>query len=64
MSSSAADPLAVPELEGPVGVHAKEVSRVVLLQRRVGWSRLTLGPFLVLYVLLMAVVAQQYISNG
>lgn len=63
MSSAAADSLAVPDNEGPVGVHAKEVERVVLLQRRIGWQRLILGPFLAVYVLLLAVVAQQYIQN-
>lgn len=53
----------VPANAGPVGVRAKEVDRVVLLQRRIGASRLQLGPFLALYVVLLAVIAQQYIQN-
>lgn len=63
MSSAAATSLEVPDNEGPVGVHAKEVKRVVLLQRRIGFARLILGPFLVLYVVLLAVVLQQYVQN-
>lgn len=49
--------------DGPVGVRAKEVQRVVLLQRRIGPSRLNLGPFLALYVLVFALLLQQYIQN-
>lgn len=60
---SAAAELEVPDNEGPVGVRAKEVQSVVLLQRRIGWSRLILGPFLALYVVLLAVTLQQYIQN-
>lgn len=60
---AADDLLVVPANEGPVGVRAKEVQRVVLLQRRLGAARLHLGPFLGLYVLLLAVLAQQYIQN-
>jgi hypothetical protein len=52
-----------PANDGPVGVNAKEVQRVVLLQRRMGAARLILGPFLALYVVLLAVLLQQYIQN-
>lgn len=54
----------IPDNPGPPGVHAKEIERVVLLQRRLGAAKLNLGPFLVLYVVLLAAVAQQYIRNG
>jgi hypothetical protein len=56
--------LEVPANEGPVGVRAKEVQKVVLLQRRIGASRLILGPFLALYLVLLVLELQQYIQNG
>lgn len=59
-----ADELDIPVNEVPVGVQAKEVARIVLLTRRLGAQRLNLGPFLALYVALLAAIAVQFISGG
>lgn len=58
------DDLAVPDNPAPPGVKAKEIERVVLLQRRLGAAKLNIGPFIVIYSLLFAAWVQQYIENG
>lgn len=63
VGGSAVPALDIPSNEGPVGVTAKEVQQIVLLQRRLGAARLNLGPFLALYVVLLALIVQQYVVN-
>uniref|UniRef100_A0A383WJ86 Cation-transporting ATPase n=1 Tax=Tetradesmus obliquus TaxID=3088 RepID=A0A383WJ86_TETOB len=58
------DDLVVPDNPAPPGVKAKEIERVVLLQRRLGAAKLNIGPFIVIYSLLFAAWVQQYIENG
>lgn len=57
------DAVDFPDNSESPGVHAKEIERIVLLQRRLGAARLNLGPFLGLYALLLAALVQQYIKN-
>jgi hypothetical protein len=58
------DDLVVPDNPSAPGVKAKEIERVVLLQRRLGAAKLNIGPFIGLYSLLFAAWVQQYLENG
>eukprot|EP00775_Hariotina_reticulata_P005162 gene5162-5400_t len=53
----------IPENEEAVGVKAKEIQQVILLRRRLGMARLVIGPFMVLYILLICLVLQQFVQN-
>jgi len=53
----------VPDNEEAVGVKAKEIQQVILLRRRLGMARLVIGPFLLLYILLICLLLQQFVQN-
>lgn len=57
------DALEVPDNVAVPGVNAKEIERVLLLQRRLGPARLNIGPFILLYSVLFAALVHQYLSN-
>jgi hypothetical protein len=53
----------IPRHKDPVKVDAKEVEEIVLLRKRIGFSRLDLGPFLVAYALVTAALVNYAIAG-
>jgi hypothetical protein len=53
-----------PPQQGTPGIHAKELVGIRLLNRRIGWQRLDLGPFFALYMALTVAVLVQGIRGN
>jgi hypothetical protein len=61
--SGADGALGVTQPAGCVQADGKEVQQVQLLQRRLGAARLNVGPPLAVYMLLLALLAEQWVAG-